>query len=108
MAQDQGFEQYPKPTRRDVFLETMDRIMPWEALCAVVEPFYPKPGDGRRQRIRQCRGQWTARQESLTRELLVGPAQETVDQRLGFGQSHGAFGGAGELLLAYLRQRKSL
>jgi IS5 family transposase len=47
MAQDQGFEQYRKPTRRDVFLETMDRIVPWERLCAVVEPVYPKPGNGR-------------------------------------------------------------
>lgn len=47
MAQDQGFEQYRKPTRRDVFLETMERIVPWAALCAVVEPVYPKPGNGR-------------------------------------------------------------
>jgi IS5 family transposase len=47
MAQDQGFEPYRKPTRRDQFLETMDRILPWEALCAVVEPVYPKPGNGR-------------------------------------------------------------
>ena len=47
MAQDQGFEQYRKPTRRDVFLETMDRIVPWAALCAVVEPVYPKGGNGR-------------------------------------------------------------
>jgi IS5 family transposase len=47
MAQDQGFEQHRKPTRRDRFLETMDRIVPWEALCAVVAPHYPKPGNGR-------------------------------------------------------------
>jgi IS5 family transposase len=47
MAQDQGFEQYRKPTRRDVFLEAMERIMPWAALCAVIEPVYPKPGNGR-------------------------------------------------------------
>ncbi len=47
MAADQGFEQYRKPTRRDQFLETMDRIVPWDALCAVVEPVYPKPGNGR-------------------------------------------------------------
>lgn len=47
MAQDQGFEQYRKPTRRDQFLEMMNRILPWEALCAVVEPYYPKPGNGR-------------------------------------------------------------
>jgi transposase, IS5 family len=47
MAADQGFEQYRKPTRRDQFLETMDRIVPWVSLCAVVEPHYPKPGNGR-------------------------------------------------------------
>ncbi len=47
MAQDQGFEQYRKPTRRDEFLQTMNRIMPWAALCAVIEPYYPKKGNGR-------------------------------------------------------------
>jgi IS5 family transposase len=46
MAQDQGCEQYRKSTRRDVFLETVDRIVPWEVLCAAIEPFYPKPGNG--------------------------------------------------------------
>jgi IS5 family transposase len=47
MAQDQGFEQYRKPTRRDEFLQTMNQIMPWAALCAVIEPYYPKKGNGR-------------------------------------------------------------
>ena len=49
MAADQGagFEQYRKPTRRDVFLDTMHRIVPWAALCAVIEPHYPKRGNGR-------------------------------------------------------------
>jgi len=47
MAADQGFEQHRKPTRRDQFLETMNRIIPWKALCAVVEPHYPKKGNGR-------------------------------------------------------------
>lgn len=47
MAADQGFEQHRKPTRRDQFLETMNRIIPWEALCAVVAPHYPKKGNGR-------------------------------------------------------------
>ncbi|MFN7536933.1 MAG: IS5/IS1182 family transposase, partial [Burkholderiales bacterium] len=36
MAADQSFEHYRKPTRRDVFLETMERIVPWQALCAVI------------------------------------------------------------------------
>jgi IS5 family transposase len=49
MAADQNapYEQYRKPTKRDVFLATMERIVPWAALCAVVEPHYPKAGNGR-------------------------------------------------------------
>lgn len=47
MAADQGFERHRKPTRRDAFLETMNRVVPWDALCAVVEPHYPKKGNGR-------------------------------------------------------------
>jgi transposase, IS5 family len=49
MAADQNaeYEQYRRPTKRDVFLATMERIVPWAELCAVVEPHYPKPGNGR-------------------------------------------------------------
>jgi len=48
MAADQsGYEQYRKPTRRDEFLATMETIVPWEALCEVIEPHYPKAGNGR-------------------------------------------------------------
>jgi hypothetical protein len=42
-----GYEQYRKPTLRDEFLKTMHAIMPWSALCAVVEPHYPTAGNGR-------------------------------------------------------------
>ena len=42
-----GFEQYRKPTRREAFLATMETIVPWAALCAVIEPYYPKAGNGR-------------------------------------------------------------
>jgi IS5 family transposase len=45
--QNAGFEQYRRPTRRDVFLATMEEIVPWQELCAVIEPRYPKPGNGR-------------------------------------------------------------
>ena len=49
MAADQGsgYEHYRKPTRRDEFLKTMQAIVPWEALCGVIEPHYPKAGNGR-------------------------------------------------------------
>jgi len=45
---DEGFERYRKPTRRDQFLDEMEQIIPWQGLCEVIEPFYPKPeGAGR-------------------------------------------------------------
>ena len=47
MAADKGFEQYRRPTKRDVFLNTMDKIMPWQELCAVVQPHYPRGEGGR-------------------------------------------------------------
>jgi IS5 family transposase len=49
MATDQNaqYERYRKPTRRDLFLATMERIVPWDALCSVIEPHYPKAGNGR-------------------------------------------------------------
>jgi len=47
MAADQTFESYRKPTRRDEFLKTMEAIVPWAALCEVIEPHYPKAGNGR-------------------------------------------------------------
>ena len=45
--QDSGFEQPRKPTRREEFLQAMDAIVPWAALCQVIEPHYPKAGNGR-------------------------------------------------------------
>jgi IS5 family transposase len=40
-----GFERFRKRTRRDVFLEEMEQVVPWSELCELVEPFYPA-GDG--------------------------------------------------------------
>jgi IS5 family transposase len=49
MAADQGggFERYRRATKRDVFLATMNEIVPWQSLCELIEPHYPKPGNGR-------------------------------------------------------------
>ena len=47
VAADQTFESYRKPTRRYEFLKTMEAIVPWTALCDVIEPHYPKAGNGR-------------------------------------------------------------
>ena len=42
-----GFERYAKPSRRAAFLAELERVVPWSALCGLIAPFYPKPGDGR-------------------------------------------------------------
>ena len=42
-----GFDQYGKTTRRAAFLAEMDRVVPWSALCALIDPVYPKAGNGR-------------------------------------------------------------
>lgn len=41
------FEPYRKATRREMFLSEMDRVVPWAELCALIEPVYPKAGNGR-------------------------------------------------------------
>jgi len=45
-----GFEAFAKTTRRAEFLSTMNRILPWPALLALIEPHYAKvpSGAGRR------------------------------------------------------------
>ena len=42
-----GFERYGRTTRRAVFLAEMERVVPWPALCGLIEPVYPKAGNGR-------------------------------------------------------------
>jgi transposase, IS5 family len=42
-----NFDRYHKTTRRAAFLAEMDRAVPWSALCALIEPVYPKAGNGR-------------------------------------------------------------
>lgn len=42
-----GFEKHMKGTRRAVFLSEMNRVLPWAELCALIEPHYPKAGNGR-------------------------------------------------------------
>ena len=42
-----GFERYTKKTRRAAFREEMGQGVPWAELCALIEPYYPKAGNGR-------------------------------------------------------------
>ena len=42
-----GFERYGKRTRRGAFLAEMNGVVPWAELGALIEPVYPKAGNGR-------------------------------------------------------------
>src|SRR5664279_4346942 len=42
-----GFERYTKNTKRALFLEEMEQVVPWGELCALIEPHYPEAGNGR-------------------------------------------------------------
>ena len=42
-----GFERYAKTTRRATFLGEMEQVVPWRRLCRLIEPVYPKAGNGR-------------------------------------------------------------
>src|ERR1035441_10636656 len=48
LAMTTGFERYSKKTRRAAFLEEMEQVVPWSELGLLVEPHYPKAGNGRR------------------------------------------------------------
>jgi transposase, IS5 family len=47
LAMANGFERYGKKTRRAEFLEEMEQVVPWKKLCTLIEPHYPKAGNGR-------------------------------------------------------------
>ena len=42
------FQKYGRKSRRELFLDEMDRIVPWPGLLALIRPHYAKAGNGRR------------------------------------------------------------
>ena len=45
---DLEYESKKRKTRREIFLERMDGLIPWEQLAERIRPFYPRAGRGRR------------------------------------------------------------
>src|ERR1035437_4056240 len=48
LASQAAFEKYGRKSRRELFLDDMERIVPWAELSALAEPHYAKAGNGRR------------------------------------------------------------
>ena len=46
-ASETGFEKYARKSRREEFLSTMEVVVPWNELEVLIEPYYPKAGNGR-------------------------------------------------------------
>jgi IS5 family transposase len=44
---DLEFEHKKRRTRREVFLDQMEAVVPWKEWTALIEPFYPKGEHGR-------------------------------------------------------------
>jgi len=47
LAASKGFDKHARPTRKAEFLARMETLMPWAEFCALIEPYYPKAGNGR-------------------------------------------------------------
>ena len=46
-ASQAGFDRFGRKSRRELFLDEMERVVPWRELEALVEPHYAKAGRGR-------------------------------------------------------------
>jgi IS5 family transposase len=42
-----GFEKHQRVTRKAQFLARMEELVPWQAFCGLIEPHYPRAGNGR-------------------------------------------------------------
>ena len=42
------FSSKHRQARKEIFLSRMDRLLPWQNMMDVIEPVYPKAGNGRR------------------------------------------------------------
>ena len=47
LAAAKGFEVHGRATRKAEFLAQMEVLVPWAQMCALIEPHYPKAGNGR-------------------------------------------------------------
>ena len=47
LAGAKGFEVHGRATRKAEFLARMEALVPWAQFCALIEPHYPKAGNGR-------------------------------------------------------------
>ena len=80
---DSEFSSKRRQTRKEIFLSRMDNLLPWSQLLDVIEPFYPKAGNGRRPYALEtmfrihCMQQWY----SLSDETMEDALYEIASMR---------------------------
>ncbi len=86
---DSEFNQKRRRTRKEIFLGRMDKLIPWKRLESIIEPHYPKAGNGRRPyplstmlRI-HCMQQWYSQSDPAMEDALY----EIASMRLFAGLS---------------------
>jgi len=47
LASPASFEKHGRKSKRELFLDQMNQVVPWSELLSLVEPHYPKAGNGR-------------------------------------------------------------
>jgi len=47
LASQASFEKHGRKSKRELFLDQMNQVVPWSELLSLVEPFYSKAGNGR-------------------------------------------------------------
>ena len=47
LASQASFEKHARKSKRELFLDQMEQVVPWAELLALVAPYYPKAGNGR-------------------------------------------------------------
>src|SRR5580698_6045277 len=47
LASQASFERHGRKSKRELFLDQMEQVVPWVELLGLVEPYYPKAGNGR-------------------------------------------------------------
>lgn len=99
-----GFEKHARATRKAEFLAEMERLMPWAEICALIEPHYPKVGNGRppigleRMLRMYCLANWFNLADDACEEALYDIALfrdfcgfDLGDERIADGSTLGLF-----------------
>ena len=90
---DSEFSTKRRQTRKEIFLSRMEHILPWQDMTAVIEPFYPKAGNGRRPypletmlRI-HCMQQWYSLSDGAMEDALYEIASMRLFAKLSLDQA---------------------